>query len=1029
MEKTSYIKSKEDEVRPMWKGLFNTDVDDSKESYMGTFPYPYVNGPPHMGHISTLSKVEFMTQYQRSLGKNVRFPFAFHATGMPIEASANKLKFELENPESLTSKESKESYESNESEDVSINYKSSKSKLASKQGSTQIETMKMMGIPDDELSQFKKPWYWVEYFIPKYVEVLDGIGFGVDTRCQFTTTDMNPYYDKFVSWQFKKLHENGKLKYGKRYSIYSPKDGQPCQDHDRSSGEGVKCQEYTLVNFRVLNTNGDKPVNLVTATLRPETMFGLTNVWVHPDMEYHLYDHKYEDVDDQVIMLPNAYNNLKYQEHILEFVKVIKGSELIGLEVSQCQSDKKLYVLPMYQILPTKGTGIVSSVPTESPDDYLNLYTLMKPDHPNRKKMIETFPQLKDISIDVKVPIIKTDDDSIQIAIDFCELNNIKNPSGLNGVKLQEAKKQIYTKSRKGVFIIEDKEYNGKSVEDSIPGLKKKYLKTKDWYDYAEPESEVISRSNDKCVASLENQWYIDYGEETWKQQVKDHMDEMNFYNDKAKQQFEQALDWLGQWPFTRTMGLGTKLDIPCPNPDDKTVYLIDSLSDSTIYMALYTIYPILSKIPQELINDSTFDYVFLDIPLPKEINSPYYVSLIDMMRKSFNYWYPMDLRVSGKDLTQNHLLMCIYNHVAIFQKKHCPKSFRINGHVAINGEKMSKSKGNFLTAKYMLDTYGADAFRLTMASGTSDPIQDSNYISNTKTESGMPEIDIISSATGKIYDMYQEMEQFISKLSTDSYRKGEYNFFDTLMTTQIDKIIVDTKKYMDNMQFYEAMQQSFNYMIHIKDEYKKFMNEDYHKDVIERYISVFCLINTPFTPHMCEYVYQKYNDYKTISVGSIRNQRFPEPTKELDTSILYKYEYIDTMIQSIKKHRLNWIKKEGKTEYDLVLIVIAFGEDMVDWQKYVASLLDPMIQEDKPIKDINKELSKDVKLREYKLNFKKKVQPFVANYVNKYEMYKFDKMELMKQVIHNLSTYFDVAIEIEFKEDVDPMKPHFTYK
>ena len=37
-----------------------------------------------------------------------------------------------------------------------------------------------------------------------------------------------------------------------RYTIYSPKDGQPCMDHDRSSGEGVGPQEYTLVKMKIV---------------------------------------------------------------------------------------------------------------------------------------------------------------------------------------------------------------------------------------------------------------------------------------------------------------------------------------------------------------------------------------------------------------------------------------------------------------------------------------------------------------------------------------------------------------------------------------------------------------------------------------------------------------------------------------------------------------------------------------------------------------------------------------------------------
>jgi leucyl-tRNA synthetase len=36
-------------------------------------------------------------------------------------------------------------------------------------------------------------------------------------------------------------------------------------------------------------------------------------------------------------------------------------------------------------------------------------------------------------------------------------------------------------------------------------------------------------------------------------------------------------------------------------------------------------------------------------------------------LRHEFEYWYPMDLRCSGKDLIRNHLTMSLYNHAAIW--------------------------------------------------------------------------------------------------------------------------------------------------------------------------------------------------------------------------------------------------------------------------------------------------------------------------------------------------------------------------
>lgn len=38
----------------------------------------------------------------------------------------------------------------------------------------------------------------------------------VDWRRSFITTDVNPFYDSFVRWQFLTLKERKKIKFGKR---------------------------------------------------------------------------------------------------------------------------------------------------------------------------------------------------------------------------------------------------------------------------------------------------------------------------------------------------------------------------------------------------------------------------------------------------------------------------------------------------------------------------------------------------------------------------------------------------------------------------------------------------------------------------------------------------------------------------------------------------------------------------------------------------------------------------------------------
>jgi leucyl-tRNA synthetase len=86
--KRDALRSNELAVQAMWErhGAFESDPDPSRPGFLVTFPYPYSNGHLHIGHAFSMTKAVFRAQYERHRGKNVLFPFAFHCTGMPIQA-------------------------------------------------------------------------------------------------------------------------------------------------------------------------------------------------------------------------------------------------------------------------------------------------------------------------------------------------------------------------------------------------------------------------------------------------------------------------------------------------------------------------------------------------------------------------------------------------------------------------------------------------------------------------------------------------------------------------------------------------------------------------------------------------------------------------------------------------------------------------------------------------------------------------------------------------------------------------------
>ena len=98
VERRNRMRDMEDAIQKKWQleGTFQEDADDDVKKFFCNFPYPYMNGLLHLGHAFTITKADFAARYQRLKGKKVLFPFAFHCTGMPIQAAAHKLQREIQ---------------------------------------------------------------------------------------------------------------------------------------------------------------------------------------------------------------------------------------------------------------------------------------------------------------------------------------------------------------------------------------------------------------------------------------------------------------------------------------------------------------------------------------------------------------------------------------------------------------------------------------------------------------------------------------------------------------------------------------------------------------------------------------------------------------------------------------------------------------------------------------------------------------------------------------------------------------------
>jgi leucyl-tRNA synthetase len=842
---------------------YQNNADKTKPKYMITFPYPYMNGRLHIGHLFTILKGDFMAGYQSLLGKNVLFPQGFHCTGTPIQAAAFKLKHEL-------------------SGDISKNEKlqAKHKKLQTKYGDakTQKDILLSIGVEESEVEKFTDPRYWLEYFPPKAMSDLQRFGMRMDFRRSFITTDANPHYDSFIKWQFNKLKEAGKVKFGKRMCVYSPLTGEQCTDHDRSVGEGVKPKEYTLIKMQVVG----KDFLLLAATLRPETMYGQTNCFVKPDGEYKVYMSK--DKSEKYCCSENCALNMYHQDLIDTSTSLasFRGEELIGLKLrSPLAMLKTLELYPMQGIDMKMGSGFVTSVPSEAPADYAELEKLKVKYQP--------------------IPIIHTDEYGDMTGINYLKKNKVKLT---NSNKMEEAKKEVYRHSyHSGTMLLGD--WKGLTVIQAQNKIRTYLCETSQAMIYHEPESPVISRQNDVCVAKLCDQWYLTYGETEWKSNVKAHLSTMGLYNQEAHDLMHQSFEWLNEWGCSRSVGLGTKL------PFDPR-YIIESLSDSTIYMAYYTVSHVIQNqiTDVSLLTDKVWDYIFdLSDDFPEDSNI--LKSILDKCREEFMYWYSFDLRVSGYDLMKNHLTMSLYNHQAIWGDKYMPKSYAVNGHILIDGEKMSKSNGNFITMSDAIDTWGIDAVRFTLAD-SGDSVLNANF--STK---------MVEDATNKLCKELDYLSKYYPNKNTPK------DIYDKIFLAQMDECVSLASCAYGTMQYREVLKHAFFNLIGYRDAYVKVKNIMKHEHcgfAMTRYIEVLCKLMWPICPHFSEYIWRVlFNNTTFIGKSGYPSFVTNEKTR---AGLIFSGEYIEDIVKSMRK-----IRTKFKGEH--VVCDIFYTTSRPDHEKY----------------------------------------------------------------------------------------------
>jgi leucyl-tRNA synthetase len=811
----------EEKWRKKWQESKDFETNpNSKEKKFITVAYPYPNSPQHIGHGRTYTLADVHARFLRMKGYNVLFPMGFHYTGTPILGMAKRVQ--------------------DGDKELIQNFR------------------ELYHVPEDKIKEFVEPVKIADYFHEEIKLGMIEMGYSIDWRREFTTID--PAYQKFIEWQINILRKKNLIIQGSHPVGWCPKDQNPVSQHDTLGDVEPDFTEYILIKFQ------HEDYVIPTATLRPETLFGVTNLWVNPDIVY-----KKIKVDGKNwIVSAECAHKLEYLDKKVTYEGEIKGSELCGKKVQIPYRNDSVIMLPASFVESHTGTGIVMSVPAHAPFDYQALQDLKNSN--NRDKLLAgEIQKIETISI------IETEGYGNIPAKEAIDKLGIKDQ---NDPRLEEATKEIYGKEFYGGKLKQNTgQFAGKKVADAKDVVKGWLIKEK----FADlllelTNAPVRCRCGAECVVKiLNNQWFLNYSDKAWKEKATKCLDGMSVLPQEIRSEFNYVIGWLRERACARQHGLGTKL------PWDKD-WIVESLSDSVIYMAYYIIVKFVNsnEIKPESLAPEFFDYVFLGLGNSNMVSEKTKISKekIEQIRNEFLYFYPVDSRHSGRDLVPNHLTFFILNHVAIFPEENWPQEIVVNGSVLMDGKKMSKSMGNIIPLRKAIRDYGADPIRLAIII-SAELLQDADF-----------NLESVSGIKHKLESLLEEC----SRLKPEKQDNLEPE--DRWIKSKLQSAVLDLTSSIEKMRLREALH---NILFSFESDLQWYMKRVNAKQrtntlgILYEINSIRVAMLSPFAPHIAEEMWEKLGRSGMVSTSS-----WPQASEKIDGYAIQSEELLKSIIDDI---------------------------------------------------------------------------------------------------------------------------------
>lgn len=573
----------------------------------------------------------------------------------------------------------------------------------------------------------------------KYDQQLGLFSF-VGSGGQFAMSDH--LYERFMHWQFRKLDANGVVMPVLGERSYCTSCGSTkivSDDHSEARFDG-RASDISIVRGTIIHFVDPQTERIYPAfTTSADTLPGVTHVSYNSQSNYVVC--KFTDGEREFVLAKEMIEQIEtYTGRRIQQLNAIKGNQFNGIVVKNPLNEEMVPLISSSFVRSSTGTGFVMGVPKHDPHD---LVALLESNHEDLVRNARSVL----VDKDTRAPL------DIVVDMDhYKSLHPVKREQYLERIReeayrLQEARGVIAS----GIMAFSEVDLAGKTPAEAREWISNALSRRRP--HLARPLSyhsravrcrvhgrQLGVRSGYEPAVNYELNWLQDKAvtmvgsclitvPATYKRQTISVRETRPTLAEDVLLGIDQVDD--EQRIIYHAPGaLETRRARPCIRRADGTQgsgypfktadmgqYVIDALSDSNMYWYWSFFKDLLDNnvLQQEHIRDELFDYLFTNRRNGSYKHNPDHAQrtaaaigleqeVLEGVQVAFDTTFPLGMNIFATEHAHEHGAYSLYFHAAIAPHL-CPKTYVMHKLMTRNGEKMSKSLGNTISAQEVYDT------------------------------------------------------------------------------------------------------------------------------------------------------------------------------------------------------------------------------------------------------------------------------------------------------------------------------------